>query len=1546
MSVKDRRWTVVAALVVAMSATVAGALDVKGERESLDRLVVIDPQIRTVERPVDADRIRDRVPNIDDVDAFRAAYGADWRVMMDTRRGIPTLITGGAIPLLPGPANDLRWQGCAELACLSAESIDTAASEFLAEQQDLLGIDVDDLVIDPGGTVAVGRSLQLIRFQYAPAGVPVREGSVYLRVNAGNLVQIATENVAPEAVDPTPVITKDDAWSVVRDHLGDLAHGEDVMVDTGTLSLLPVTPDGVDPDGDSVLYGGGFDYRLVWRLAFVRSGIVGTWEALVDAHDGELIAFVDANRYGQIHGGAYPGDDHVGEADRPFPFADTGLPAPDDYADAAGRFPGDVATATLIGKYTWIDDECGAISASTTDGEIDFSLGPGLDCEVPPGNTAGAGNTHSSRTQYYHLTMVNMKARTYMPTNTWLNTDHMNVNVNGSPWCNATSGSGTLNFYKADTGCWNLGEIPSVSLHEWGHSMDDFDGSGGDSRPVETRADWTAILQTHDSCIGRGFHLSGNCDGEGDACLDCNGVRDGDWDMHANHTPWTAANHGTFWSCSGGTYFGPCGLEDHCESGIGTQALWDLVTLDLATQGLDLTTSWQLVDRLFYSSMPTLGDMYTCSPPSSDGCNGASLYNAMMALDDDGDGTANGTPHAASIFAALDRHNIACGTAGDPQNQNSTTCPSLVATTVTGVGENSTAVLTWDAVPDATRYLIFRNDIDCNAGFVKVGEVTAPTVTFTDTSVANHIEYYYRVQAATDVDACVGPMSACEPVIPVPCETASAPTALAAVANGDNRIDLSWTSDDPIAETHNIYRSIGSCPQVQPELIATGVVGTAWSDDPVSGQVPYAYTVTAVDVTGGCESAESNCSSTTTTGACTQAPTFGGIGSVTNSQLATCTLALSWSDATQHCGGPVAYDIYRSTDPEFDPGPANVIAENVTGTSFDDMGALTTGTRYHYVVRAVDLSNGSEDDNTVKAAARPSGPGGGVQTMLDETFEGSWPPAGWSVIDNTGSGAVWNRSDLVGAVNQTTGNGGSGSSAAADPDNAGSGTGWDTELWSPVIDLTLAASATLTYASNFQDYAGNGDIWLDVSIDGGLTWTTIRNQTDDDPTGGTFETEDLAAFVGEEVILRWRYTCDSTTAWYWHIDNVYVEADVYTECVPGSNCPGNPFVDVTPDGPLTLCTGTAQELAAGLSGGTPPFTHQWTMDGTDISGATAATYSADDDGTHTFNCNVQGSGCSDYVYDPTVVELTWQAEPFFDGLDAVADAGDPVCGLDLSWPAADPVCAGPVTYSVYRSQTSGFTPGPSNLVEGGIGSLSYRDQWGLDSGAEYFYVVRATDTSNGASDGNLVELSAAPFGPGGGQQLMIDESFEGPWPPAGWSVIDNTGSGSVWNRSDLIGAANRTTGVGGSGSSAAADPDTLGSGSGWDTELWSPPIDLTAAATAVLTYKSNFQDYANNGEIWLDASTDGGSTWTTIRNQTVDDPTGGTVETEDLAAYLGETVTLRWRYVCDSTTAWYWHIDDVQLDVFVNAPCDTVWPEVFADGFESGDVSAWSAVAP
>ena len=149
--------------------------------------------------------------------------------------------------------------------------------------------------------------------------------------------------------------------------------------------------------------------------------------------------------------------------------------------------------------------------------------------------------------------------------------------------------------------------------------------------------------------------------------------------MHSPPTPWTPRNKGTLWApgtqCASGSYFGPCGWEDHCESGIATQALWDFVNRDLvaAPTNLPLVTAWQLADRLFYTGMPVSKNMYTCTGTTtkvSNGCGAGSLYTVMRAIDDDGDGVANGTPHAATIFAALNRHGIACGASSDATNQN------------------------------------------------------------------------------------------------------------------------------------------------------------------------------------------------------------------------------------------------------------------------------------------------------------------------------------------------------------------------------------------------------------------------------------------------------------------------------------------------------------------------------------------------------------------------------------------------------------------------------------------------------------------------------------------------------------------------------------------------------------------------------------------------------------------------------------------------------------------------------------------------------------
>ncbi|NOZ77603.1 MAG: DUF4394 domain-containing protein [Acidobacteria bacterium] len=161
-----------------------------------------------------------------------------------------------------------------------------------------------------------------------------------------------------------------------------------------------------------------------------------------------------------------------------------------------------------------------------------------------------------------------------------------------------------------------------------------------------------------------------------------------------------------------------------------------------------------------------------------------------------------------------------------------------------------------------------------------------------------------------------------------------------------------------------------------------------------------------------------------------------------------------------------------------------------------------------------------------------------LENGVDESFEGSFPPSGWKSVDNSGSGHAWARNDELGAPNRTPG---SGYSAAADPSAAGGGA-WDTTLYSPEIVLPATPALGVQFNSNFQDYAGNGDAWFEISSDGGATWTTLWYSSSDDPSGGLLRQFDLSAYAGMTIQLRWHYMCSGATAWYWQIDDVQTYA--------------------------------------------------------------------------------------------------------------------------------------------------------------------------------------------------------------------------------------------------------------------------------------------------------------------------------------------------------------------------------------------------------------------
>ena len=155
-------------------------------------------------------------------------------------------------------------------------------------------------------------------------------------------------------------------------------------------------------------------------------------------------------------------------------------------------------------------------------------------------------------------------------------------------------------------------------------------------------------------------------------------------------------------------------------------------------------------------------------------------------------------------------------------------------------------------------------------------------------------------------------------------------------------------------------------------------------------------------------------------------------------------------------------------------------------------------------------------------------------TLLDEDFEGSFPPAGWTVINNGGD-CVWQRNDYWGRFNYMY----TGYCADADSDACGYGTTMDTELWTPPLDLSPYEEAYLKFQS-FYLPIGCDYCEVLVSPDGGSTWEQVWYN--DRYMYGDYITIDLSPYTySSNVIISFHYV-STCWAWFWLLDNVEVWA--------------------------------------------------------------------------------------------------------------------------------------------------------------------------------------------------------------------------------------------------------------------------------------------------------------------------------------------------------------------------------------------------------------------
>jgi Zn-dependent metalloprotease len=787
--------------VLSLAVDSAWAATPKRSETLLEQKEFFRPELALASSHASLDDVLDQLPNRAAWESFLRANGARpeaqrVRVFIDPRSGVASNVLG-PFPLIPGRGvgNDVALADLSRAAGRVLKQVDSlavgeAVRRFVHDHRAILAVDTRQL--GAVNATQVTPELWQVSIPQVYRGIPVRDGRVVATIVQGNLVMIGAENWGNVALDVSPLIGADDALHQGFLH-ADGRHPGDRLLREPALEIVPAAA-GATQEGEAYrdAVGKGYDHRLVWTFAFQRPPENARWEVMVDAQAGDVVAFQDLNQYveRQIIGGVYPltntgvcpdaarcGTMQLGW---PMPFADTGFAGVTTNSGGIYNYTSGTATTTLTGPFVDINDTCGAISVSSGTGDINMGGANNQhDCTSGGGS---AGNTPASRSAFYEVNKIAELARGWLPTNAWLQSQ-LDVNVNINLTCNAFWNGSTINFYRSGGGCRNTGEIAAIFDHEWGHGLDDFDAGGQLSNSSEAYADVAAIYRLNASCVGYGFFqtLNDGCgqtaDGTGfnsneaqqgaaHCDLDCSGVRDADYLKHSPNTPDTALGF-VCTSCLTGP--GPCGRQVHCAAAPVRQAAWDLVKRDLAAAPFNYDTQTALLvgNKLFYHGSGNIGAWHACTcGGTSSGCGASNGYMQWLAADDDNGNVNDGTPHMTAIFAAYNRHGIACSTpvatnSGCSGQPNGGSGPTLSATP-----GNYSAALSWNSVGGATRYWVMRTEGHAGAEFgkTKIAEVTG--LSYTDAQVANGRSYWYNIVAQGSSSSCYSRVSNAVQVVP------------------------------------------------------------------------------------------------------------------------------------------------------------------------------------------------------------------------------------------------------------------------------------------------------------------------------------------------------------------------------------------------------------------------------------------------------------------------------------------------------------------------------------------------------------------------------------------------------------------------------------------------------------------------------------------------------------------------------------------------------------------------------------------------------------
>ncbi len=448
-------------------------------------------------------------------------------------------------------------------------------------------------------------------------------------------------------------------------------------------------------------------------------------------------------------------------------------------------------------------------------------------------------------------------------------------------------------------------------------------------------------------------------------------------------------------------------------------------------------------------------------------------------------------------------------------------------------------------------------------------------------------------------------------------------------------------------------------------------------------------------------------------------------GTLTATAASNSQINLSWGASTSSCA--VSYNVYRSTTSGFTPGSGNLIAQDIfSATTYSDT-SVAPGTTYYYLVEAVAVTTLSAQSNQASATT-----GAAITTIKIDS--GSTTAVSPFVADEYYS--AFNDATTTHANTINTSNVTNPAPAAVYQ------TGRD-GVFSYTIPGFVAGSSQLIRLHFCETYwTAAGQRVFNVSINGTQVLTNF---------------DIFAAAGGQNIANIQQFTENSNSSGQYVIQ--------FTSVVNNSLING---VEIDPPGSCSTPTAPSGLGATAISSG--QINLSWTASSSTC-GVTYNVFRSTTSGFTPGSGNQIATGVSTTTYSDTTVAASTTYYYLVEGTNsggtstqsnqASATTPAPSCTaaptapsglgataisssqINLSWTASTAGTGCSITYTVYSSTTSGFTPGSGNQIATGLTTTSYSNT-GLTASTTYYYLVEGVDSAGSSTQSNQASATTSP----------------------------------------------------------------------------------------------------------------------------------------------------------------------------------------------------------